>query len=201
MKKINFAKLVWVSSIFIILIILLYLVMDYKINYEYLVHNYLYFYECDTNLCVSQVKEKDKLVFSKFDCGYEECPQYLKKIGDNHLILKKGDKHILYDYRKSKVVSDEYNDYELLNSNYIIAKFGGKKGIITVDGKVVVAMIYDEIGYKKDDKIVGYNLNSVIVKKDNLYGIVSYKDEKIVDEIKYSENDINVLLDKIKNKN
>ena len=50
--------------------------MNYKINYEYLIHNHLYFYECeDNNLCVSEVKDNNKLIFSIIDCGYETCPQ------------------------------------------------------------------------------------------------------------------------------
>ena len=199
MKKINLPKIIWISSIFIILIIILLLVMNYKINYEYLIHNYLYFYECNTNLCVSQVEEDDKLIFSKYDCGFDECPQYLKSVDNDYVILTKDNKNILYNYRNSKIISDEYSDYYIINNNYVIIKFNGKKGILSLDNKILLAAIYDEIGYEKDGKLVGYNLNNIIVKKDNLYGIVSYKDGKIIEEIKHNEDEIDKLLEKIKN--
>lgn len=202
MKKINFPRIVWVSSIFLILIIILILVMNYKINYEYLIHNYLYFYECDTNLCVSQAIDNNNLVFSKYDCGYEECPEYIKKIDDNYLILTKNDKKMLYNYRKGKSISTNYTDYNsIINNKYVIIEKNNKQGLIDLDNKLIINPIYDEIGYKKNDNLTGYNLNSIIVKKNNLYGIYSYKDNKFIEEIKYQEEDINTLLEIIKNNN
>ena len=56
MKKINFAKISWVSSIFIILIIILIAVMHYKIYYQYKIKNIIYFYDCDGTLCATEVK-------------------------------------------------------------------------------------------------------------------------------------------------
>ena len=41
-KKINFSKIIWISGIFIILLIILYLVIEYKVKYEdysYLINN------------------------------------------------------------------------------------------------------------------------------------------------------------------
>ena len=87
MKKLNIPRIIWISSIFIILIIILYLVMTYKINYEYLSYDYLYFYECEENLCVSETKENNKLIFSKYDCGYETCPEYIKQINDTDYVI------------------------------------------------------------------------------------------------------------------
>ena len=199
MKKINIPKITWVSSIFIFLIIILLSVMNYKINYEYLSKNYLYFYECENSLCVSQVKE-DNLIYSKYDCGYEECPEYSRQIEDsNYVILIKDNKHLLYNYRTSKLISDKYENYEILNNNYIIVKSNNKKGIINFKNEILIGVIYDEIGYKKNEYLSGYNLNNILVKKDGLYGIISYKTGEIVEEIKYKEDEINMLLDKLKN--
>ena len=62
MKKINIAKIIWISSIFIALIIILWMVMDYKINYEYSSPSQkLYFYECNNSLCTSEAIEKNNL--------------------------------------------------------------------------------------------------------------------------------------------
>ena len=198
MKKINIPRIIWVSSIFIILIIILLLVMKYKINYEYLSFDYLYFYECEDNLCVSESKDNNHLIYSKYECGYDICPKYLKKLDDKYVILEKNSKYILYDYRLNKVVSDSYSNYEVINNNYIIVSNNSKKGIIKVNGEVVVNTIYEDIGYRNNEYLTGYNLNNIIVKNNNLYGIISFKDGKIIEEIKYKIEEINTLLELLK---
>ena len=198
MKKINIPRIIWVSSIFIILIISLLLVMKYKINYEYLSFDYLYFYECEDNLCVSESKDNNHLIYSKYECGYDICPKYLKKLDDKYVILEKNSKYILYDYRLNKVVSDSYSNYEVINNNYIIVSNNSKKGIIKVNGEVVVNTIYEDIGYRNNEYLTGYNLNNIIVKNNNLYGIISFKDGKIIEEIKYKTEEINTLLELLK---
>ena len=58
MKKQKMGRILWVSSLFLLLITILFMVMDYKINYQYLEEKNLYFYECDGTLCVSNTKEE-----------------------------------------------------------------------------------------------------------------------------------------------
>lgn len=198
MKKINIPRIIWVSSIFIVLIIILMLIINYKINYQYLSYNYLYFYECDSNLCVSEAKDSSSLIYSKYECGYESCPKYKKILHDNYVILEKDNKYILYNYRSAVVVSDTYEDYELINDNYIIVTNNKKKGIINTENNLIVDTIYDEIGYQNDEYLSGFNLNNIIVKKDDLYGIISYKNGDIIEDIKYKETEVNTLLDMIK---
>ena len=198
MKKINIPRIIWISSIYILLIIVLLSVMKYKINYEYLSKNYLYFYECENNLCVSQIKE-NHLIYSEYECGFEECPEYLKQIDDtNYVILSKDNKYILYNYRENKIISDDYENYEIFNNNYIIVEANNKMGIIDFNNKILVGIIYDEIGYRKNEYLSGYNLNNILVKKDNLYGIISYKNGEVIEEIKYKEEEINKLLEHLK---
>ena len=112
MKKINIPKIVWILSVFLILIIILIAVMDYKIHYEYKIKNKLQFYECDGNLCVTEVEDEEKLLYSKYECGYEECPVFKSQIDDNYVILENGDNSILFNFRKNKVISVEYDDYK-----------------------------------------------------------------------------------------
>ena len=95
-RKINVARIVWVGCLFLLLIIILLMVMDYKINYQYLEKNYLYFYECDTEMCVTSVKDKEKILFSSYDCGYEDCPDYKRNVFDDYVLLNKGNEYILY---------------------------------------------------------------------------------------------------------
>lgn len=199
MKKVNISKIIWVSSLFLVLIIILLLIMNYKINYQYLSYDYLYFYECDDNLCVSQVRDNSSLVYGKYDCGYDECPKYVKSIQDGYVVLEKDKKKILYNYEKSKVISDSYDDYEIfINDDYIIVSLGDKRGIISSDNKVLAEVKYDELGYRNEGYLSGYNFNHILVKNGELYGIISYKDGKIIEEIKYKEEEIKILLEKLK---
>ena len=171
MKKINIPKIVWILSVFLILIIILIAVMDYKIHYEYKIKNKLYFYECDGNLCVTEVEDEEKLLYSKYECGYEECPIFRSKIDDNYVVLEYGDNSILFNYRKNKIISKEYDDYKFLNNNYIIVTNDYYQGIIDIDNNLTVQVSYDSLGYIKEEYLIGYNLNNIIAKKNNLYGI------------------------------
>lgn len=198
MKRINIPRIIWVSSLFLILMSILFLVAKYKIYYEYLRKNYLYFYQCDNVLCVSNVKDNNSLIYSKYDCGYENCPSYIKNINEDYVILNKDKEYILYNFRKDKVINDKYEDYEFINNSYIIVSSKKKKGIITLDGKVLIDTVYDDIGYRKNEYLEGYNINNIIVKNNDLYGIISYKVGNIIEELKYTEENIDVLLNLIK---
>lgn len=199
MKKINIPKIVWILSIFLILIIILIAVMDYKINYEYKIKNKLYFYECDGNLCVTEVEDEEKLLYSKYECGYLECPVFKSQMDDNYVILEENDNSILFNYRQNKVISKNYNDYKFLNNNYIIVTKDNYQGIIDIDNNLTVMVSYDSLGYMKEEYLMGYNLNNIIAKKNNLYGIISIKNGTIIEEIKYKEEEIDTLLNIINN--
>ena len=58
-------------------------------------------------------------------------------------------------------------------------------------------MEYDQIGYYKDNLLVGYNYNNIIANKSGMYGIISYKDGTIVEEFKYEEKQLEEVLAKI----
>lgn len=190
MRKINIAKIIWVSSIFIILIIVLLLVMNYKINYQYLTHYKLYFYDCSGNLCVTEVEDNSNLLYSKYDCGYEECPVYLKNLQDTYAVLKKDSAYILYNYRTSHAITQDYHDYQVLNDKYLIVTKSAKKGIIDINGNIIIAPKYEEIGDNTKEYLSGYNLNYIIAKKDDKYGIISFKTGEVIEEFKYTKEEI-----------
>ncbi len=198
MKKINIARIVWIIALFLLLIVILLMVIDYKIHYQYLVHNQLYFYECNGELCVSESEDNSKLRFSIYDCGYEECPVYSNNIEDQYAILKEPTTAILYDYRNASVISSEYEEYQFINSNYIIVTLNGKQGVIDINNNLTVDLEYEKIGYQTDDFLSGYNFSAIIAKKDNQYGIISYKNGNVIEEFKYKEEDINTLLEVLK---
>ncbi len=193
MKKV--ARIIWVSCLFLLLIVILLMVMDYKINYQYQVENCLYFYECNGNLCASNVMDKERLLFSKYECGEDVCPTYSKDISDEYVLLTKGSQSILYQYKVGKVISDMYDDYVLIDGSYFIVKKGDLYGIISIDGSEVVKPQFDEIGYYNGNSLSGYNMDSILVKKKDLYGLLSYRTGKIVEEVKYSSDEIDKLFD------
>lgn len=170
------------------------MVMDYKINYQYLNHNYIYFYECSGNLCVSTIEDNQKLLFSAYDCGYDDCPSYKKDISDDYVLLEGNDGNILYQYRKNMVVSKDYDDYEFIDNHYIIVKIHGLYGVIDLDNTVVIKPVYDEIGIHSNGYLTGYNINSIIVKKNDKYGLLSYKDGKMIEEFLYTDENLEELV-------
>lgn len=199
MKKINIPRIIWIVCLFLLLITILIMVMDYKINFQYLVSNKLYFYECSGNLCVTEVEDDNYLLYSKYECGKGQCPIYKNNINDRYALLEDGKLIILYDYREGKVISREYDSYEFINDNYIIVSNSKLKGVINKDNKVTIPITYDEIGIKKDGYLTGYNLNLILVKKNDKYGILSYKDGSVFEEVTKLEDEVTNLLEIIKN--
>lgn len=198
MKKVNFARVTWITCTFLGLIIILIMVMDYKIHYQYLTKNQLYFYECDTNLCVTEVKDDSKLMYSYYDCGYDFCPTYKKNIEDDYVLLEKRGGNILYDYRKGTIISQEYNDYQFLSSKYILVTKNSLQGMINLKNEIMINPNYQQLGIPQEDYISGYNYNSIIAKKDNKYGIISIKGEEVIEEFKYTEEELEQLIQLLK---
>ena len=194
--NINIYMIIWVTGLFLLLIIILLMVMDYKINYQYLTKNYIYFYDCDGSVCTARVKDgisQDKL-YSVYSCEYDNCPTIKKVVNENYVILSKDNKNILYNFMEQKVISDSYEDYQVLSDKYIIVIQNNYKGMIDNDNNIIISTLYDDIGYYKDGVLIGYNLKNIIVKKNNLYGIVSMEDGKIVEKVEYKEEEVEELL-------
>lgn len=197
-RKINVARIVWVVSLFLLLIVILLMVMDYKINYQFLKHDYLYFYECEETICVTNVKDNSKKLLSKYDCEYENCPSYKKTISDEYALLEKDTTNILYNYKKNTIISTDYDDYEIIAGKYIIVKSNELYGVITTDNKVIISPTYNEIGLHNNNYLTGYNEELIIAKKKDKYGIISFKTGEIKEEFKYSEDKLQELIDSMK---
>lgn len=193
MKSKNIPKIIWISAIFLSLIIILICVMDYKINFEYKIKNKLYFYDCNGILCVTEVEDDDHLLYSNYECGYNDCPVFKAELEDSYAIIENSDASILYNYRNGRIISDDYDDYNLLNNGFLIVTKNHKQGIINTNNELKVSVIYDSLGYFKDDHLLGYNLNYIIAKKNDKYGIVSIETNEIVEDFNYSENEIDSL--------
>lgn len=189
MKKINWWKLVWVLGIYIILGLILYLVIEYKVKWESLDTNkYLYFYDCDNKLCTSTTNVGN--YYSRYT--YKKNSPYIVNYDDDTVIINDNGKYLVYDYKNDKVVSDSYDWYEYLYYNdgvYFIVKSNNKTGIIDEQGSVVVNNIYDSI------VLSGKMLK---VRNDNLYGLLDSDFNNYLDiEYQYVEvNGENIIIEK-----
>ena len=134
MSKINVARITWVVSLFLLLIVILLMVMDYKINYQYANMKKLYFYDCDGNICTSEVKDDNKNYISIYDCD-DTCPVFKKVIFDNYILLVKDNLQILYNYTDGLVIGNQYDEYEFVGNDYIKVGKSNHYGIIEVDNK------------------------------------------------------------------
>lgn len=189
MKKINWWKLVWVLGVYIILGLILYLVIEYKVKWESLDTNkYLYFYDCESNLCTSTTKVGS--YYSRYT--YKKDSPYIISYDDETAIINDNGKYLVYDYKNDKVVSDSYDWYEYLYYNdgvYFIVKSNNKTGIIDEQDSVVVNNIYDSI------VLSGKMLK---VRNDNLYGLLDSDFNNYLDiEYQYVEvNGENIIIEK-----
>ena len=209
MKKINWWKLVWILGIYIILGIILYLVIEYKVKWESIDTNkYLYFYDCDNKLCTSTTKVDS--YYSRYT--YKKNSPYVVNYNEDTVIINDNDKYLVYDYKNDKVVNDSYDWYEYLSYNdtvYLIVKDNNKMGIIDEDGKAIVNNVYDSIvplgkmlkvrndnlyGLLDNDfnsyldieyQYVSVNGENVIIEKDNTYSLLSFSKEVIGSDYLY----------------
>ena len=171
MKKNNIWRFMWVSGIFVLLIIIYKLVITYKVEWETRDFNtYLYFYNCGEKICSSTTKPK--ISYKKIVCDNNECP-YITDYLDDVLILSKDNVSWLYDYKTGEVFHNEYQNYSILSDNlYVVTNNDMQQGILDNNGNVLVQNKYKEIMY------FGYGM---VVHRDNeLCGIDYATGEKII---------------------
>jgi len=181
-KKNKIWKIIWIVGIYLILATILYLVVLYKVKWEYKdLNTYLYFYECENNLCSSEVIQSS--YYSKIKCENDVCPFINNIIGEN-VILEKDNNMCIYDYVSGNVINDKYKEYRYLyNDLFIVTDGSSKQGVIDINGDVLINPQYEYINDYRD----GY----VAYRENNLYGINSSDGENLV-PVKF--NDV-VLID------
>ena len=174
MKNKNIWRIIWIVSMYAILLIILYLVVTYKVKWEHKdLNRYLYFYSCSNELCTSD--EKQLNYYSKVVCDDNICP-HIKEKNDNILILSRENKDIIYDYIEGVIINDKYKEYKYLNDDlYIVTSSENLQGIININGEVLVDTKYEII---KD-----YKNELIAYCEDSVCGIDSIDETKNVDSI------------------
>lgn len=184
MKKKNIYRIVWVSGIYIFLILVLFLVIIYKVKWEGKdLNKYLYFYDCSGSLCTSELKPRK--YYSKYLCN-KICPR-INNILDNDIVILEGIYDgAIFNYKDGNIINNNYSNYLLINNNILIVSDGSKKGLIDLSGNIILNTIYDDISEYFDDY--------VSVKKDSLWGIENIHSDKSIecmyDELKYINSNI-----------
>ena len=227
MKKRNIWRTLWLIGVYVILFIILYLVIEYKVKWENRdLNTYLYFYNCSNNLCTTTNK-LDKY-YGKVKCDKDNCP-YIKERQDNLLILKQDKKEYIYDYLNDKITNDSYIEYHFSFDNIIIKDTNNKYGVISKVGEIIREVKEDNIAeykngyfsYLVNDRYYGIKnteknieiepeYEDVILINDNLYAyeeegkyyIATYNTEIPVNNNNYSYiydiDDSNILVIKDK---
>lgn len=185
MKSSKIWKIIWVVGIYAILILLLYLIVLYKVEWEHKdLNTYLYLYDCNDYLCTSSSVRDD--YYSRVLCEDDICP-YIDTIVDENLILKREDSFWIYNYIQGKIISDDYNYYRYIGDNkYVVGNENNQYGVIDGEGNILVSLKYDYIDDYKNE-IISYLNNG-------MYGLVRITDEYKIEPV---YEDVVLINDKI----
>ncbi len=204
MKKINFGRIIWVIGIFAFLLIILYLVVQYKVKYEWRKPTqYLYFYDCSEEdniniLCTTtnedNVVNLDK-IYSKYKCQNDICPIFDRVIdGGNHLsTLIYSNNKILYNYQSGNILSTSYQDYyPMYNNNTLVNLLvidkDDLKGLTDLDLNIVLDISYQELGNINENVLTKYSYSEdyLVAKRDDKWGTIKLSDYNIRDPFIYN---------------
>ena len=185
MKNNKIWHYVWLIGIYVILFIILYLVIQYKVKWQGKdLSDYLYFYSCSNKLCTTN-NDGINDYYSRIKCVGNICP-YVKEVNGKLAIIRDNNKEYVYNYLSGKVVNNTYKGYKFLDSKYIVKDNDDKYGIIDEVGEIVEEIKYSEITSYKD----GY----ITYVENSKRGI---KNEKKGIDIKPTYQDIILINDSI----
>jgi len=179
-------KQIWIIGIYLVLILIFYLVVTYKVEWETRdLNKYMYFYECSAHLCTSEFEQE--LYYSKLLCNNKVCP-FIVEQKDNYLILNDNQNMYMYDYINNTVLDNNYESYHFINNDFIVVKNNeGKYGMLDLQFNLIVEPMYNQIidysnGYLIYIENNKYNLTNIITKQEIIknYDKISFSDEKYV---------------------
>lgn len=185
MKKNSIWHIVWIISLYALLITILYLVVIYKVKWEDRDHNkYLYFYDCGDTFCTTDIKVDN--YYSNVICNNKLCP-IIVNTKNNLVVLRENGKEYIFDYLKGQIINDTYYKYNFTDNDeyYIVADMNDNYGVINANGEVVAPLSYSSIANYKD--------NLVVYEENGLLGINNVSNEDI--KIPCNYNDIVLIND------
>lgn len=181
-------RIVWITSIYAVLITILYLVVIYKVKWEDKdLAKYLYFYDCGNGeLCTTDGVVKE--YYSRIKCDNDLCPRIIDK-RDNIVIIGNDNENYIYDYLNSITINDSYMRYRFTSQNgYYIAYNDNKYGVIDNNQSIIVKFEYDNINDYIDNIITYSKDNDMYIKDlsvDDYQNIIKYKNIYLFTKDKY----------------
>lgn len=195
-KRFNLSY-IWVTGIFVILIIILFLVVEYKVRYEdNTFYKYLYFYKCENSFCTTDSIDKisdHSTLLSVYKYDYHDnVPTYEYVIG-NYIIINDNSDYLYYDYVTGKILNN-YDTYKVINDKYIIVTYNNKYGIIDIDNNISLDLIYDYID-SIDTYIITIENNKLNIIDSNLNNLIESPVEIVYNSnISISKEDNNIII-------
>ena len=139
-------------------------------------------------------------VIQSYKCN-SECEIYTTSANKQYydkgkVMLKDGDYVYLYNLLKNKKVSGNYNRTDfIMNKNdtkvelFKVNNSFGKQGIIDLNGKILIDLIYDELGKNLDDLFLNYSFekNYITAKLSSKWGMVSLSNGKGLIDFQYDD--------------
>lgn len=195
-KRFNLSY-IWVTGIFIILLIILLLVVEYKVKYEdNTFYKYLYFYKCENSFCTTDNIDKisdHSTLLSVYKYDYHDnIPTYEYVIG-NYIIINDNNDYLYYDYVTGEILNN-YGTYKIINDKYIIVTNNNKYGIIDIDNNISLELIYDYIDYI-DTYIITIENNKLNIIDTDLNNLINTPLEIVYNSnISISKEDNNIII-------
>lgn len=179
--KYNIYKIIWISGIFLILIMVLLMVLTYKIKYQDSVYyKYLYFYNCNDDICATsnekQINDRS-LIYSVYK--YQKKVPSFKKINDEYVKIYDNDMVVLYSMY-NRIISNNYKDYDIINNDdikFIAQNENDLYGIIDAEGKKQTGFVYS--------KLLTYNKELITGIYEGKYGVITLDGKKTVIDFEY----------------
>lgn len=102
----SFFSALWRLGIYVLLIVILYIVIIYKVKYEGIEDpaKYLYFYKCSGNICTTSETITNYL--SKYECD-KTCPIVIEFQENSKVELQHNNSIFTYNYEKGEIINEE----------------------------------------------------------------------------------------------
>ena len=205
MKKISIYRIIWVLGIVLILIVILFMFIQYKMTNKK--DQLLYIYTCQVDegyesLCTTTEKnniEEDKII-STYNCRGDGCPTIESIINNEEqiiILIYEDESRVLFDVQNNKVISEKYKDYYIMIDNnqqiivYVVQTQDDNYQLINQEGKLITNEEYKKIGYIDKNVFNDYNDQYITAIKNDKYGVIEIATGNVIVDFKYDELHIN----------
>ncbi|MDD2505471.1 MAG: hypothetical protein PHF21_04310 [Bacilli bacterium] len=180
--------------------LMFYFYLQYNGDKKVVNENKNYFYEIKDNVVYLNSSDGLEGTYKCIkDCDIystETMPGYFLK---GKIMIKDGEIIYLYDLLNNKKLSSNYNNIEYIYDNlgtelnnvkmFKVTDTFDKKGIIDINGSVLVGSIYDELGKKDSESLINYSYekNYITAKTGEKWGLIALTNGKGLIDFQYDD--------------